>query len=108
MNDGIIVLVTASSEEEARKIATALVDEHLAACVNIAPSIRSFFFWEGKTQDAQESLLICKSRKSLFEKIIKRVKEMHSYSVPEIIALPIVAGSAEYLDWMSKEHDSQK
>lgn len=106
MNDGIIVLVTAGSEEEARKIATILVEEHLVACVNIASPVQSVFFWEGKTQDARESLLICKSRGSLFEKIVKRVKELHSYSVPEIIALPIVAGSADYLDWVLKSTNS--
>ena len=98
--DEIIVLITASSRDEAEKIATALVNEHLAACVNIVPEVRSLFFWEGKTQDAREVLLICKGRLPLVEKLIIRVKELHSYTVPEIIALPIVAGSREYLDWV--------
>jgi periplasmic divalent cation tolerance protein len=96
------VLITASSEEEATKIAKSLVDEHLAACVNIINQVRSVFFWEGKTQDAQETLLICKSRKPLIEKLISRVRSLHSYSVPEIIALPIVAGSNDYLDWVKR------
>lgn len=100
MGDEIIVLITASSKEEAAKIGIALVDEHLAACVNIVPEIRSLFFWEGKVQDEQETMLICKSRLTLMEKLVARVKALHSYTVPEVIALPIVAGSREYLDWM--------
>lgn len=102
MAEEIIVLITAGSGEEATAIATALVDEHLAACVNIVPEVRALFFWEGKTQDVREALLICKSRQPLLEKIISRVKALHSYTVPEIIALPIVAGSRDYLDWMQK------
>ena len=100
--EGIIVLITASSGDEAVKIAAALVNEHLAACVNIVPEVRSLFFWEGKTQDARETLLVCKSRLPLIEKLIVRVKELHSYTVPEIIALPIVAGSREYLTWVKE------
>jgi periplasmic divalent cation tolerance protein len=102
MTDGIIVLITAGSEEEAAVLAKALVNEHLAACVNIVPAVSSFFFWEGKTQDARESLLLCKSRLPLMRQLIDRVKSLHSYSVPEIIALPIVAGSSEYLDWVKE------
>jgi periplasmic divalent cation tolerance protein len=100
MTDGIIVLITASSDAEAERIGRALVDEHLAACVNLAAPVRSLFFWEGKTQDAREVLLICKSRSACMGKLVQRVKELHSYSVPEIIALPIVAGSADYLSWV--------
>ncbi len=102
MSEEIIVLVTAGSSEEAGTIAKAIVDEHLAACVNIVPEVRSLFFWEGKTQDARETLLICKSRKPLLDKLISRVKTLHSYTVPEIIALPIIAGSPDYLDWVRK------
>jgi periplasmic divalent cation tolerance protein len=100
MADEVIVLITASSKEEAVNIGTALVDEHLGACVNIVPDVFSVFFWEGKTQDARETLLIVKSRLSLMDKIIARVKTLHSYSVPEVIALPVIAGSQEYLDWV--------
>ena len=100
MGDEIIVLITASTRDEAAKIGTALVDEHLAACVNIVPEVRSLFFWEGRTQDAQETLLICKSRLPRMEQLVLRVKSLHSYTVPEVIALPIVAGSREYLDWV--------
>ena len=100
MGDEIIVLITASSKDEAAKIGTTLVDEHLAACVNIVPEVRSLFFWEGKTRDERETLLIAKSRLPLMEKLVARVKSLHSYNVPEVIALPIVAGSRDYLDWM--------
>jgi len=102
MGDEIIVLITASSKEEAVTIGKTLVDEHLAACVNIISEIFSLFFWEGKTQDARETLLIVKSRRTLMEKIVVRVKSLHSYSVPEVIALPIVAGSRDYLDWVTE------
>ncbi|HEX9137818.1 MAG TPA: divalent-cation tolerance protein CutA [Nitrospirota bacterium] len=96
----IIVLITASSEDEAAKIGSALVDEHLAACVNIVPEVRSLFFWEGKTQDGRELLLICKSRQPLLGRIIARVKSLHSYTVSEVIALPVVGGSEDYLRWL--------
>lgn len=96
----IIVLITASSEDEAAKIGSALVDEHLAACVNIVPGVRSLFFWEGKTQDGRELLLICKSRQPLLGRLIARVKSLHSYTVPEVIALPVVGGSEDYLRWL--------
>lgn len=100
MADEIIVLITATSKEEAARIGTVLVNEHIAACVNIVPQIRSLFFWEGKTQDESEALLIAKSRQPLLERIIARVKALHSYSVPEVIALPIIGGSSEYLSWL--------
>jgi periplasmic divalent cation tolerance protein len=103
MTGEIIVLITASSEGEAEKIGSALVNEHLAACVNIVPGVRSLFFWEGKTQNERELLLICKSRQSLLDRIIARVKALHSYAVPEVIALPVVGGSGDYLDWVRKE-----
>ena len=100
MADEIIVLITASSDSEAEKIARSLVDGRLVACANIVTGMRSLFFWDGKTQDEWETLLICKSRLPLMDKITRQVKELHSYSVPEIIALPIVAGSPEYLAWV--------
>jgi periplasmic divalent cation tolerance protein len=105
MTDNVIVLITAGSQEEASIIANALVGGHLAACVNIVPQVRSFFFWEGKTQDALEVLLICKSRMPLMTKLMEHVKKLHSYTVPEIIALPVIAGSSEYLSWI---HESTK
>ncbi len=100
MTDEVIVLVTAGSDEEAATIARALVGERLAACVNIIPHVHSFFFWEGRTQEARETLLICKSRQSFLDMIVSRVKALHSYTVPEIIALPIIGGARDYLDWV--------
>lgn len=98
--DRIIVLITVGSEEEAHKIAELLVNEKKAACVNIVPGIDSLFWWEGKIDSAQESLLLVKTRASLFPEIVELVKRMHSYEVPEIIALPIIAGSEDYLKWL--------
>ncbi|GAG12841.1 unnamed protein product, partial [marine sediment metagenome] len=95
--DRIIVLITAGSEEEAHKIAGALVNEKKAACVNIVPRVDSLFWWEGKLDSARESLLIAKTKASLFPEIVELVKRTHSYEVPEIIALPIIAGSEDYL-----------
>lgn len=98
--EGIVILITASSIEEGEKIATALVDHRLVACVNVVSSVKSLFFWEGKTDHASEVLLIAKSRRPLLDKIIGHVKKTHSYKVPEIIALPVIGGSEEYLKWV--------
>ena len=98
--DGIIVLITAGSEEEAHRIAESLVKEKKAACVNIVPGVDSLFRWEGKLDSARESLLLVKTKASLFSEIVEMVKIMHSYEVPEIIALPIIAGSEDYLKWL--------
>ena len=98
--DGIIVLITAGSEEEAHKIAKLLINEKKAACVNIVPGVDSIFRWKGKIDSAREKLLLVKTRVSLLPEIINLVKQVHSYEVPEIIALPIVGGSKEYLKWL--------
>ena len=100
MAEEIVILITAGSPDEAATIARTLVDEHLAACVNIIPGVRSFFFWEGRTQDAAEALMICKSRMPLMDAVIARVKTLHTYTVPEIIALPVAAGLPSYLAWV--------
>jgi len=100
MAEEIIVLITVTSKDEAGRIGTALVNEHIAACVNILPQIRSLFFWDGKTQDENEMLMIVKSRLSQLDRIIARVKELHSYTMPEVIAIPIIGGSPEYLHWL--------
>lgn len=96
----LIVFVTASSKEEAQKIAQGLLREKLAACVNIVENVDSHFWWQGKLDRAKEVFLIIKTRKSLFHKLAKKVKYLHSYEVPEIIALPIIAGNKQYLDWI--------
>jgi len=98
--DRIIVLITAGSEEEAHKIGESLVKGKMAACVNIVPGVDSLFWWEGKIDSAQESLLLVKTKASLFPEIAELVKAMHSYEVPEIIGLPIVAGSEDFLNWL--------
>jgi periplasmic divalent cation tolerance protein len=98
--DRIVVLITAGSEEEARRIAKLLVKKKKAACVNIVPEVDSHFRWKGKLDSARESLLLAKTRASLFPEIINLVKEIHSYEVPEIIALPMIGGSKEYLRWL--------
>jgi len=100
MSDPIIVLVTCGSEEEVLKIANTLVEEHLAACANLVAPIRSIYRWEGKIWDEKEWLLIIKTQKDRFEELEKKVKSLHSYSVPEIISLPIVEGSSAYLNWI--------
>ena len=102
MSDPIVVLVTCGSEEEALKIANVLVEEHLAACVNLVSPIRSIYRWEGKIWDEKEWLLIIKTQRTKFEDLAKRVKALHSYSVPEIIALPITDGSPAYLNWIEE------
>ncbi|MBU4305703.1 MAG: divalent-cation tolerance protein CutA [Candidatus Omnitrophica bacterium] len=100
-DDYIVVLITASSPEEARKISQELIAHKVAACINSAP-VHSVFRWKGKTERAKETLLIVKSRMALFEQLEAVVKRNHSYEVPEIIALPIVAGSSEYLKWVKE------
>ena len=98
--DEIVVLITSASKKEAEKIGTDLVEKHLAACANIIPSLTSIFSWEGKLCREEEVLLVVKSRKEIVERLIEAVKQHHSYSIPEIIALPIVAGSEDYLNWI--------
>jgi periplasmic divalent cation tolerance protein len=99
----ILILVTASSGEEAHRIADKLLAEHKAACVNIVPGVSSFFWWKGKVDSAKETLLLIKSRQSLLDDVIKLVKANHSYEMPEIIALPITGGNPDYLKWIEKE-----
>ena len=103
MTEYIMVLITASKEDEAARIARDIVSSRLAACVNIVKGIRSIYRWQGKIEDEGEVLMIVKTRRDLFGELKKRVKELHSYSVPEIIALPIVEGSEEYLKWLQEE-----
>jgi periplasmic divalent cation tolerance protein len=103
MTECIIVLITASQEEEAARIARGVVESRLAACVNIVRDIRSVYRWQGKIEDEHEVLLIAKTRRVLFDRLAKMVKELHSYSVPEIIAIPVIDGSGDYLKWLSEE-----
>ncbi len=100
--DNIVVFITAANEEEAASIAHALVEGRLAACVNMVRGIRSIYQWQGKMEDETEVLMIVKTRRELFGALSERVKKLHSYSVPEIIAFPIIEGSADYLKWLNE------
>jgi periplasmic divalent cation tolerance protein len=95
-----IVLVTAASPVEACKIADALLNKKLAACASLVPKVQSRFWWKGKIDSAREALLIVKTKKSHFASVEKCVKSLHSYDVPEIIAVPLSAGSSAYLRWI--------
>jgi periplasmic divalent cation tolerance protein len=99
----LVVLVTCGSRAEARKIASAVVDARLAACVNIlnAP-VESVYRWKGKVESANEFLLVMKTTQARFARLRDAILDAHSYDVPEIIALPIVRGSAKYLDWIAE------
>ncbi len=98
----IVVLATASHKKEAQKIASGLLKKKLAACVNISEKIDSIFWWQGKIDQAQEALLIIKSQKTKLAQIIKAIKSLHSYETPEIIVLPIIGGSKDYLRWIDE------
>lgn len=100
MTDKIVVFITASNLVESKKIARHLVQVELAACVNILHPIRSVYRWQGKIEDAREYLLIVKSTRDLFREIETEVKKVHSYKTPEILCLPVVDGSQDYLDWL--------
>ncbi len=97
-----VIFITCAHKKEARCIAKALVKNKLAACVNIVDKIESLFWWQGKVDVAGEALLIIKSKREKLTKIIKLVKSMHSYQVPEIIALPIIGGYRPYLEWIDE------
>jgi periplasmic divalent cation tolerance protein len=99
----VVVLMTASDRDEAERIATALVEERLAACVNTLGPVRSTYRWKGAVERADEILLIAKTRRALVARLSARVRGLHSYDVPEVIALPITAGSAPYLTWLAAE-----
>ena len=101
MTDKLLVLTTAGSEPEARKIAQALVERRLGACVNIVPRIQSVYRWEGRVEQAEEYLLLIKTVKALFEQVRSAISELHSYELPECIAVSIESGSADYLQWLS-------
>lgn len=103
MTDKIVVLCTCASPDEARRIAGELIGQHLAACVNLLPPMRSIYHWEGAVEDGEETLMIIKSARPLFDRLRTAIVRLHSYDVPEIIALPIVDGAASYLAWMDKE-----
>ena len=102
MSDYSVVFMTVSSHEEAENIAENLVSHKLAACVNILPNMKSFYWWDDKVCKDDELMLVAKIKTSLFKDLEKAVKKLHSYDVPEIILLPIENGSNAYLQWMEK------
>jgi periplasmic divalent cation tolerance protein len=98
----VVVFVTCANKEEGEKISQSLVEKKLVACVNLIPEIFSHYWWQGKIESSSEVLLLMKTKKSLVNKLIAEVKKLHSYTVPEIIALPIIEGNSDYLDWIKE------
>ncbi|MGQ9584443.1 MAG: divalent-cation tolerance protein CutA [Anaerolineae bacterium] len=96
-----LVVITCPSGEEAERIARTVVEERLAACVNVVPGVTSYYWWEGRVQQDAEWLLLAKTASARLEALTARVRELHSYEVPEVVALPIVGGSPGYLDWIA-------
>lgn len=103
----VVVFITASRADEAERIGRALVEERLAACANLIPSISSAYWWKGKIEEASEALLILKTRQDLVERLVTRVRALHSYTVPEVIALPILGGNPDYLQWIDDSVESR-
>lgn len=103
MTDKIVVLSACTNRAEAEKIAAALVEKRLSACVNLIPSVQSIYRWRGGVERSDEVLMVIKSSRELFDRLRGELLKMHSYEVPEIVALPIVDGSEGYLEWMGRE-----
>ena len=99
--EAIVVLMTAANGEEAARLADMLIGAHLAACVQILPEMESVYRWQGKIERQPEILLLAKTSRSKFDDLEREVRALHSYETPEIIALPIVAGSTPYLEWLN-------
>ena len=100
MTDKIVVLTTCAEESDAERMARALVDARLAACVNVVPGVRSFYHWKGETESSEEFLLIVKTSRHLFGALRAEMEKLHPYELPELLALPVVAGSEDYLGWL--------
>ena len=103
MTDKIVVLTTCESEDEAERIARSLVEKRVAACVNILPKARSIYRWKGAVEDTQEFVLLIKTRRDVFDALRAELSKIHSYEVPEVMALPVVDGSESYLGWIDRE-----
>ena len=101
--NNVVIFITVATDEEANKIAGRLLNQRKAACVSIVPRVNSLFWWQDKLDSAQESLLIVKTEASVLDEIVRLVREIHSYDVPEIIALPIIGGNQDYLEWIGNE-----
>lgn len=105
MTDKVIVFSNCPSLEEAKRIARGLIDERLAACVNIIDGVESIYSWQGKVEEGKETMLVVKSRRDLLGRLQERLAEMHSYEVPEAIAIPVVDGLPAYLEWLDRAVD---
>lgn len=103
MTDKIVVLSTCSSAAEAKQVAHALVEKRLAACVNVIAGVRSVYRWKDAIEDEEEVLLVIKTSRPLMDELREEIERLHSYEVPEVIALPVVDGSERYLEWMNRE-----
>ncbi len=103
MTDKIVVLSTCASAEEAQRVARALVEKRLAACVNVMPGVRSVYRWQEAIEDEEEVLLLIKTSRTLLDELRGEIERLHSYEVPEVIALAVVDGSERYLAWMNRE-----
>ncbi len=108
MTDKIVVLITCKNATEAGRIARRLLDQRLIACANLVPQIRSIYRWEGKITSEKECWMILKSSRDLVPALRAEIEKLHSYSVPELIALPIIDGSPNYLNWIAEELESKK
>jgi len=99
-NGYCVILVTASSRAEAKRIGRALLNKRLVACVNVLPGVESHYWWKGRIEQSRECLMMMKTRRSRFAVIERLVKQLHSYAVPEIVALPMACGQRDYLRWV--------
>lgn len=108
MTEFAILLISASSESESQEIVSSLLEKRLIACANVSSQVTSSYWWKGNIEKADEFIITAKTRLSLVEKITEEVKNIHSYDLPEILALPILDGSKDYLDWLNNEITSDK
>lgn len=99
----VVIFITTADDEEARLISRVLLEQRKAACISIVAGVSSLFWWQGKIDSSQESLLVVKTKASLLDEVVELVQEIHSYDNPEIIALPVLGGSKDYLEWIGKE-----
>jgi periplasmic divalent cation tolerance protein len=106
MTDKIVILCTCADADEAGRLARSLVEARLAACVNVIPQVRSYYRWKGAMESSEEYLLAIKSSRQLFDALQAHIAKLHSYEVPEILALPVVAGSEDYMNWLDANLDS--
>jgi periplasmic divalent cation tolerance protein len=107
MREARVVLVTVPDGEVAARLCRALLEERLVACGNVVPGVTSIYRWEGETKEETEQLLILKTGDDVLARLLRRVAELHPYDVPEILALPVVAGHPEYLDWVGRSTEAE-